>query len=93
MYYTIGQNKNLHLAGQKHKYYVCKKDVRKNYLYVCQQAEKNKYLLSSKCLLKNFNFINDYSIKNKSKFLKVRFRHLQKLCKVLSFIRVRKSHF
>ncbi len=93
MYYTIGQNKNLHLAGQKHKYYVCKKDVNNNYLYVCQQKLKNKYLLSNKCLLKNFNFINDYSIMHKSKFLKVRFRHLQKLNKVLSFTRTKKNNF
>ena len=93
MYYTIGQNKNLHLAGQKHKYYVCKKDVNNNYLYVCQQKLKNKYLLSNKCLLKDFNFINDYSIMHKSKFLKVRFRHLQKFNKVLSFTRTKKNNF
>ena len=93
MYYTIGQNKNLHLAGQNQKYYVCKKDVSKNYLYVCQQNKKNKYLMSNKCLIKDFNFINNYSSKNKSKFLKVRFRHLQKLNKVLSFMKIKKDNY
>ncbi|XQP56054.1 MAG: tRNA 2-thiouridine(34) synthase MnmA [Mycoplasmoidaceae bacterium] len=81
MYYTLGQNKDLHLSGQANKYFVCGKDVKKKIIYVCAQADKEKYLLSTKCELGPFNFINPTSSKSLSN-LKVRFRHLQKLIKV-----------
>ncbi len=81
MYYTLGQNKDLHLSGQANKYFVCGKDIKKKIIYVCAQADKEKYLLSTKCELGPFNFINPTSVKSLSN-LKVRFRHLQKLIKV-----------
>ncbi len=87
MYYTLGQNKDLHLSGAACKYFVCDKDVKKKILYVCSQADKNKYLLSKQCQLNNFNFINPNSKKSLSN-LKVRFRHLQKLIKVKSLKQV-----
>jgi tRNA-specific 2-thiouridylase len=55
MYYTIGQNKNLGLGGQKQKYYVCKKDVKNNYIYVCDEKNKESFLSSCNCVVKNFN--------------------------------------
>lgn len=84
MYYTLGQNKDLHLSGQTSKYFVCGKDAKKKIIYVCSQEWKQKYLTSSQCELSNFNLINPNSLKSMSN-LKVRFRHLQKLIKVKSF--------
>jgi tRNA-specific 2-thiouridylase len=55
MYYTIGQNKNLNLGGNKTKYYVCGKDVKKNILYVVDEVHKNKYLSSATCELEQVN--------------------------------------
>lgn len=83
MYYTLGQNKDLHLSGQKEKYFVCDKDVNKRILYVCTQDNKQKYLQSTKCTLESFNFINSHSLNDLTN-LKVRFRHLQKLIDIKS---------
>lgn len=83
MYYTLGQNKGLHLSGQQNKYFVCKKNVKKNIIYVCNAKNKNKYLLSTHTQLNGFNFINPTN-KKEFKNLKVRFRHLQKLIIVKS---------
>lgn len=78
-FYTIGQNKGLNLSGQTQKYFVCKKDVRTNTIYVCNQLNKNKHLISNTCLLTKFNWINK-DIK-KQMVVDVRFRHRQKLIK------------
>ena len=83
MYYTLGQNKQLHLSGANTKYFVCDKDVKNKIIYVCPANKKNKYLSSSRCQLASFNFINP-SLANDLSNLKVRFRHLQKLIKVKS---------
>ncbi len=81
MYYTIGQNSGLGLGGKKHKYFVCKKDVANNILYVCKEENKNKYLLSHDVFVENFNWI---ILPRNPNNLKVRFRHRQKLinCKI-----------
>ncbi|MDR3249475.1 MAG: tRNA 2-thiouridine(34) synthase MnmA [Mycoplasmataceae bacterium] len=79
MYYTIGQNKNLNLGGNNTKYYVCKKDVKKNILYVVNEKNKSKYLVSTKCELEEFNWINNAIPENKN--ILIRFRHRQKLIK------------
>jgi tRNA-specific 2-thiouridylase len=55
MFFTYGQNKGLSLSGQAKRYFVCKKDVKKNILYVCDEAHKDKYLTSSNCTVTNFN--------------------------------------
>jgi tRNA-specific 2-thiouridylase len=55
MFFTYGQNKGLSLSGQSKRYFVCKKDVKKNILYVCDESNKNKYLTSSTCAVTNFN--------------------------------------
>jgi tRNA-specific 2-thiouridylase len=55
MYYTIGQNKQLHLGGLLQKYYVCLKDKKKNIIYVVSEEEKEKFLSSEKCVVKDFN--------------------------------------
>lgn len=78
MFYTIGQNRSLGLGGQHAKYFVCKKDVKNNILYVISQQYKDKYLSSTRCELIKFNWINDYK-QWINKKIQVRFRHLQKL--------------
>ncbi len=57
MNYTIGQRRNVGLAGFDKKHYVCGKDVKKNILYVA--FDDDSYLMSDSCLLENFNFISD----------------------------------
>lgn len=76
-FYTLGQNKNLGLGGQKNKYFVCKKDFKKNIIYVVDQNNKEKYLSSIKCEVVKFNWINKNQ--KKSAKINIRFRHRQEL--------------
>lgn len=75
-FYTIGQNNNLSLGGMKSKYYVCKKDIKKNIVYVVDEKNTGTYLNSKKCTCKTFNWIEKPIDKNN---LFVRFRHRQEL--------------
>jgi tRNA-specific 2-thiouridylase len=54
-FYTIGQNKNLGLGGNKTRYFVCDKNIKSNVLYVCASNFVDKYLSSTQCLLRDFN--------------------------------------
>ena len=78
MFYTIGQNRDLGLGGQKCKYFVCKKDIMNNILYVASEKSRVKYLTSNYCETKQFNWINDYK-QWIGKKIQVRFRHRMKL--------------
>ncbi|GHU31951.1 hypothetical protein FACS1894166_04340 [Bacilli bacterium] len=55
MFYTIGQNRGLNLGGQSNKYFVCKKDVKNNVLFVVDEKHKDKLLNSKECELIKFN--------------------------------------
>jgi tRNA-specific 2-thiouridylase len=79
MFYTIGQNRGLNLGGQAKKYFVCKKNLKNNVLYVVDETHKNKFLSSKECELNQFNWINN-KVPAKKK-IDVRFRHRQKLIK------------
>ena len=61
MYYTIGQRKGLGIGGlpefASRGWFVCKKDVKKNILYVASGAESD-YLLSDRCIVKDMNYIS-----------------------------------
>lgn len=57
MNYTIGQRRNVGIAGFEKRHFVCGKDVEKNILYVCF-GEDNEYLYSDSCLIENLNFIS-----------------------------------
>lgn len=74
-YFTYGQNSHLGLSGQTKKYYVCKKDVNNNIIYVCDQHNKDKYLSSTHCELIDFNWINRIPKKTN---VKIKFRYRQK---------------
>jgi tRNA-specific 2-thiouridylase len=78
-FYTIGQNKGLGLSGQTKKYFVCKKDIAKNVLFVCEKSLTKKYLTSNKCFVRKFNWINktDKIVGH----VDIRFRHRQNVIK------------
>ncbi|MCR4911874.1 MAG: tRNA 2-thiouridine(34) synthase MnmA [Bacilli bacterium] len=61
MYYTIGQRKGLGIGGISGEvakgWFVCKKDIKKNILYVAS-GDENEYLLSDRCIVKSLNFIS-----------------------------------
>ena len=75
-YYTIGQNKNLNLSGFNSKYYVVKKDIEKNYIYVSKQETYRNSFVKEIIVSPNFNWISD--IPKDFNNIKVITRHLQK---------------
>lgn len=79
MFYTIGQRKGLGIGGisgeKSDSYFVVKKDVKNNILYVAR-GEENQYLLSDSCIVKRMNYI---SVKPKNgAHLNCKFRYRQK---------------
>lgn len=78
MYYTIGQRKGLGIGGisgeTSDSYFVCKKDVKNNILYVAK-GDENEYLFSDKCIVKDINLISR-SIKD-GEHINVKFRYRQ----------------
>lgn len=78
MYYTIGQRKGLGIGGisgeEAKGWFVVKKDVKKNILYVAS-GDENKYLYSDRCIVKSLNFI---SVKPKENaHINAKFRYRQ----------------
>ena len=78
MYYTLGQRRGLGIGGIKGKdsnrWFVCKKDVKKNILYVTNGSE-DEHLFSDKAILTNVNLF-DPNIKLPKK-INVKFRYRQ----------------
>ena len=58
MNYTIGQRRNVGIAGFQERHYVCGKNVLKNELYVAFGSD-SKYLMSDSCILESVNWISD----------------------------------
>lgn len=78
-YYTLGQRRGLGIGGLKDyadnkRWYVCKKDVLNNILYVAND-ENDEHLKSDKISLTNVNFINEALISGTK--LKAKFRYRQ----------------
>ena len=78
MYYTIGQRKGLGIGGisgeEAKGWFVVKKDVKNNILYVAS-GDENEYLFSDKCIVKSLNFI---SIKpTEGAHINAKFRYIQ----------------
>ncbi len=78
MYYTIGQRKGLGIGGisgeEAKGWFVCKKDVKKNILYVASGSESD-YLYSSSCLVDTLNFIS--YVPKEGTHLQAKFRYRQ----------------
>ncbi|MGL4769142.1 MAG: tRNA 2-thiouridine(34) synthase MnmA [Mycoplasmoidaceae bacterium] len=72
-FFTIGQRKSIGLSGMKKKYYVCKKDLEKNILYVCSNDNLIKINNYKNILLDNFNWINKKLKSGDNIF--IRYRH------------------
>lgn len=81
MYYTIGQRKGLGIGGITGKvakgWFVVKKDVKKNIVYVASGNE-NKFLLSKGCTVTNLNWICGAPIEGKHVNAKFRYRQEDK---------------
>ena len=79
MYYTIGQRKGLNIGGIHGEvakgWFVVKKDVKNNILYVAS-GSTNDYLYSDRCILKTLNFISRPLLDNEK--LNAKFRYRQK---------------
>ena len=79
MYYTIGQRRGLGIGGihgeEAKGWFIVKKDVKKNILYVAS-GDETTYLLSDSCTVTNLNWISDVPL-NKS-HVNAKFRYRQK---------------
>ena len=79
MYYTIGQRKGLGIGGinglPTQGWFVCKKDIKNNILYVASGGE-DKHLFSDESIIKDINLFNG-KIENGT-HLNVKFRYRQK---------------
>lgn len=74
-FYTIGQRKGLNLGGQSHPYYVCKKDFKKNILYVATIKDQS-FLVKDSLIANNFNDLSFGLLKPKiEKEVKIKIRH------------------
>lgn len=70
--FTIGQRKGLNLSGKNSRYFVCKKDVSNNILYVTSKKHKEKNLDSTIAISSDFNWISFVPSNNK---VELRVRH------------------
>ena len=79
MYYTIGQRRGLGIGGisgeEAKGWFIVKKDVKKNILYVAS-GDENSYLLSDSCTVTNLNWISGKP--TNGKHLNAKFRYRQK---------------
>ena len=77
MYYTIGQRKGLGIGGIKNEiakgWFVCKKDVKNNILYVASGSE-DEHLFSDYCIINRVNLFNEHINDNTHLFAKFRYR-------------------
>ncbi len=74
--YTIGQRKGIGLSGMKEKYFVIKKDIDNNIIYVSVINDYQSDLYCNKIIVKNFNWINKIPSDNKCL---LRYRHTGEL--------------
>ena len=82
-FYTIGQRKGLKIGGKGDAWYVVKKDLKSNTLFVAQ-GENHKALFASKLVAKKLSFVVDsFSVKTPFKCLaKIRYRQNDQVCTI-----------
>ena len=77
MYYTIGQRRGLGIGGIANEeakgWFVVKKDVKNNILYVASGSESNR-LNSDSCYVTNLNFISKKPLEGAHIYAKFRYR-------------------
>jgi tRNA-specific 2-thiouridylase len=60
LYYTLGQRQGLGIGGVKDEndnpWFICKKDVQRNILYV-SNGNEDEHLLSDKCVVTDLNWV------------------------------------
>jgi tRNA-specific 2-thiouridylase len=85
MYYTIGQRKGLGLGGISGEvakgWFVVKKDVKNNVLYVAS-GDENEYLYSTRCIVRNLNFITYKPLEGSELMAKFRYRQTDNPVKI-----------
>ncbi|MFA7111699.1 MAG: tRNA methyl transferase PRC-barrel domain-containing protein, partial [Bacilli bacterium] len=78
LYYTLGQRRGLGIGGihgeDAKGWFVCKKDVKKNILYVASGSE-DEHLFSDSAIINNLNFFNEKPLEGEH--LNVKFRYRQ----------------
>ena len=79
MYYTLGQRKGLGIGGipglPTQGWFVCKKDIKNNILYVASGKE-DEHLFTDSCIIDTLNFYNERP--ENGTHLNVKFRYRQK---------------
>jgi tRNA-specific 2-thiouridylase len=78
LYYTLGQRHGLGIGGVKDEndnpWFICKKDVQRNILYV-SNGNEDEHLLSDKCVVTDLNWVGPKP--SKSLQIQVKFRYRQ----------------
>ena len=81
MYYTIGQRRGLGIGGisgeEAKGWFIAKKDVKKNILYVAS-GDENEYLLSDRCTVDSLNWISGAPKEGQHLYAKFRYRQEDK---------------
>ncbi|MDD3648311.1 MAG: tRNA 2-thiouridine(34) synthase MnmA [Candidatus Dojkabacteria bacterium] len=75
-FFTIGQREGLKIGGAGKPYYVARKDVKRNIVYVAK-GSSNKYLVADTVVLKDLNILAGDPLKNRGEYL-VKLRHPHK---------------
>jgi tRNA-specific 2-thiouridylase len=83
LYYTIGQRKGLGIGGIKGQaegaYFICKKDVKNNILYVTQ-GDRSEWLFTDSCYIDNVNWIGERPTGEIPVLTKFRYRQADNPC-------------
>ncbi|AHK22224.1 tRNA-specific 2-thiouridylase mnmA [Candidatus Hepatoplasma crinochetorum Av] len=83
LFYTLGQRRGLNLSGNKEPYFVSKKDVKKNILYVA--TEKNpEFLYSNYIETENFNLLAPLELLKDFVWIKTRHSEIQYEAEILN---------
>jgi tRNA-specific 2-thiouridylase len=81
VFYTIGQRKGLKIGGSAFPYYVCKKDINNNILYVAQK-EHHPALYSDKLIAFSPTWTDHIPIIGSSIKAKIRYRQEDQACTI-----------
>jgi tRNA-specific 2-thiouridylase len=88
LYYTLGQRHGLGIGGVQGEgespWFICKKDVKNNILYVANGHE-DEHLNSDKCLISDINWVGDKPKEPLRVGVKFRYRQPDQMCS-LSFL-------